>query len=46
MLRLSIANTYNFHRTTDRKLGENPPIVFYAEKLKILAEIEFVSNSF
>ena len=34
ILTLSLADAQNFHRTADRKLGENPPIEFYAEKLK------------
>lgn len=33
-LTLSLADARNFHRTADHKLGENPPIEFYAEKLK------------
>jgi hypothetical protein len=33
-LTLSLADAQNFHRTADRKLGENPPIEFYVEKLK------------
>ncbi len=34
ILTLSLADAQNFHRTADRKLGENPPIEFYADKLK------------
>ncbi len=34
ILTLSLADAQNFHRTADHKLGENPPIEFYAEKLK------------
>jgi hypothetical protein len=33
MLTLSLEDAQNFHRTADRKLGENPPIEFYADKL-------------
>lgn len=34
ILTLSLEDALNFHRTTDHKLGENPPIEFYAEKLR------------
>lgn len=30
---LTLADAQNFHSTADHKLGENPPIEFYAEKL-------------
>ncbi len=33
ILTLDLEDAQNFHRTADRKLGENPPIEFYAEKL-------------
>jgi hypothetical protein len=34
LLTLSLVDALNFHRTSDRNLGENPSIDFYAEKLK------------
>lgn len=34
ILSLSLEDAQNFHRTADHKLGENPPIEFYVEKLK------------
>ncbi len=34
ILTLSLEELHDFHRTADRKLGDNPPIEFYAEKLK------------
>lgn len=34
VLTLSLADAQSFHRTADRKVGENPPIEFYVEKLK------------
>ena len=34
ILTLSLNDAQNFHRTADHKLGENPPIEFYAEKLR------------
>jgi hypothetical protein len=34
ILSLSLKDAQNFHRTADHKLGENPPIDFYVEKLK------------
>ncbi|GJM06051.1 MAG: hypothetical protein DHS20C09_20470 [marine bacterium B5-7] len=34
ILTLSHADALNFHRTADHKLGENPPIEFYADKLR------------
>ncbi len=33
ILTLSLKDAQNFHRTADRKLGDNPPIEYYAEKL-------------
>lgn len=33
-LTLSLTDAQNYHRTADHKLGENPPIEFYVEKLK------------
>ena len=34
ILTLTLEDAQNFHRTADRKLGENPPIEFYVDKLK------------
>jgi hypothetical protein len=34
ILTLSLADARNFHHTADHKLGENPPIEFYAKKLR------------
>ena len=34
ILTLTLDDALNFHRTADRKLGEDPPMSFYAEKLK------------
>ncbi len=34
ILTLSLADAQNFHRTADHKLGENPSIEFYADKLR------------
>ena len=34
ILTLSLEDALDFHRSADRKLGENPPIEFYVEKLR------------
>ncbi len=34
ILTLNLEDAHNFHHTSDRKPGENPPMEFYAEKLK------------
>lgn len=34
ILTLTLKDAQDFHRTSDRKLGENPPIEFYVEKLR------------
>ena len=33
ILRLTLEDAHRFHRTQDRRLGEAPPMSFYADKL-------------
>ena len=45
ILTLTLDDARNFHSTADRKPGENPPIDFYAEKLKNFGyEVSNITN--